>query len=305
MTPVVELNSLVVPDAPICYGILMPGDDTPGGVLVIKVRDYDHHSIEVDRLMRAAPAVEAPFRRSRLKAGDILMSIRGTTGVVAIVPTALDGANITQDTARIRTAGEERDYLYQALQAPQVQRQVRLHTVGQAVKGINIASVRRLAIPWPDQAMRRSITRTLGACDALIRAVNRVVSEKQKFKRGLQQQMLVGRKRCPEFRHRPWRSSALGNHVVQVVRRNVSNLQLVLTASGAQGLVDQRGYFRRRVAGVDLTKYYELRQGEFAYNRSAMIGYPFGATKRLDEHQAGALSTLYLLFCDQRPGPGL
>jgi type I restriction enzyme S subunit len=50
------------------------------------------------------------------------------------------------------------------------------------------------------------------------------------------------------------------------------------------------------VAGKDLSKYYLLKAGEFAYNRSAMIGYPFGATKRLEQHQEGALSTLYLCF---------
>jgi type I restriction enzyme S subunit len=50
------------------------------------------------------------------------------------------------------------------------------------------------------------------------------------------------------------------------------------------------------VAGADLSKYYLLRKGEFAYNRSAMNGYPYGATKRLDEHDEGALSTLYLCF---------
>ena len=71
----------------------------------------------------------------------------------------------------------------------------------------------------------------------------------------------------------------------------------MLSASGEHGLVDQRRYFNKSVAGEDLSRYYLLRRGEFAYNRSAMRGYPFGATKRLDEYEEGALSPLYLCFC--------
>jgi type I restriction enzyme S subunit len=70
----------------------------------------------------------------------------------------------------------------------------------------------------------------------------------------------------------------------------------VLTASGEHGLVDQRRYFNRSVASADLSRYYLLKNGEFAYNRSAMNGYPYGATKRLDALEEGALSTLYLCF---------
>jgi len=55
-------------------------------------------------------------------------------------------------------------------------------------------------------------------------------------------------------------------------------------------------YFNRNVAGADLSKYYLLRNGEFAYNRSALKGYPYGATKRLDAHSEGALSPLYFCF---------
>jgi type I restriction enzyme S subunit len=61
-------------------------------------------------------------------------------------------------------------------------------------------------------------------------------------------------------------------------------------------LVDQREFFNRRVAASNIDHYYHLKKGEFAYNRSAMNGYPFGAIKRLDAHEEGALSTLYICF---------
>ena len=69
-----------------------------------------------------------------------------------------------------------------------------------------------------------------------------------------------------------------------------------LTISAQDGLVDQRKYFNRQVASRDMSNYYLIKKGEFAYNKSYSEGYPFGAVKRLDYYDIGALSTLYILF---------
>jgi len=45
--------------------------------------------------------MDEAYRRSRVTTGDLLFSIRGTVGRMAFVPQELDGANITQDTARV------------------------------------------------------------------------------------------------------------------------------------------------------------------------------------------------------------
>ena len=296
MITTVELGALVASETPICYGILMPGAHTQGGVPVIKVRDFDTGGIDVNRLLHAEPRLEAPFRRSRLEPGDILLSIRGTTGAVATVPPELAGANITQDTARIRVAETERAYLYQALQAPAVQRQIRLHTIGQAVKGINIGAVRRLAIPWPPKRRRDLIGRILSACDAQSRVMGRLLDAKRIFKRGLMRSLVEGEKRFAKFDNGPWACEALSTLVEPVSRRNTSRVEIVLSATGERGLVNQRSYFKRSVAGDNISNYYLLKRGEFAYNRSSMKGYPFGATKRLDDYAEGVLSTLYTCF---------
>jgi type I restriction enzyme S subunit len=86
----------------------------------------------------------------------------------------------------------------------------------------------------------------------------------------------------------------------EIKRRNGDATTQVLTASGQYGMVDQLPFFNRSVAGRSLEDYYLLRKGEFAYNRSLMNGYPFGAIKRLDRYECGALSTLYLCFALDR-----
>ena len=60
--------------------------------------------------------------------------------------------------------------------------------------------------------------------------------------------------------------------------------------------MDQISYFNKTVASKDMSGYYLLKNGEYAYNKSYSAGYDFGSVKRLDRYDMGALSTLYICF---------
>jgi len=131
------LDSCVRKDGPICYGILMPGSGYDNGVPVIKVKDIVGGKILQNNLLLTDPKTDSQYKRSKLRESDLLITIRGTTGRVAIVPPELEGANITQDTARIRLKEEHSNlYFYFLLQSKHVQDQVLLHTLGQAVGNV-------------------------------------------------------------------------------------------------------------------------------------------------------------------------
>ncbi|MFG3504074.1 restriction endonuclease subunit S [Streptomyces sp. NPDC047821] len=70
----------------------------------------------------------------------------------------------------------------------------------------------------------------------------------------------------------------------------------MLTISAAHGLVSQREFFNRPVAGADLSQYYLLRAGDFAYNRSHSDGWPAGVVRTLDRYDSGVVSPLYICF---------
>ena len=93
-----------------------------------------------------------------------------------------------------------------------------------------------------------------------------------------------------------WEQRKLCQITTRVTRKNGGQSDLPLTISAQDGLVDQRKYFNRQVASRDMSNYYLIKKGEFAYNKSYSEGYPFGAVKRLDYYDIGALSTLYILF---------
>ena len=102
--------------------------------------------------------------------------------------------------------------------------------------------------------------------------------------------------RFPGF-DEPWRVERLSDFADRVTRKNSKNeADLPLTISSKDGLVDQVSYFNKTVASKDMSGYYLLKNGEFAYNKSYSVGYDFGSIKRLDRYPMGALSTLYICF---------
>ena len=106
--------------------------------------------------------------------------------------------------------------------------------------------------------------------------------------------------RFPGF-DEPWKAEMLSDFSERVTRKNTKNeTNLPLTISSKDGLVDQISYFNKMVASKDISSYYLLKEGEYAYNKSYSVGYDFGSIKRLDRYPMGALSTLYICFALKR-----
>ena len=106
--------------------------------------------------------------------------------------------------------------------------------------------------------------------------------------------------RFPGF-DEPWKAEMLSDFSERVTRKNTKNeTNLPLTISSKDGLVDQISYFNKMVASKDISSYYLLNEGEYAYNKSYSVGYDFGSIKRLDRYPMGALSTLYICFALKR-----
>ena len=89
----------------------------------------------------------------------------------------------------------------------------------------------------------------------------------------------------------------MGKIVERVTRKNQDLVsELPLTISAQYGLIDQNEFFDKRVASKDVSGYYLIYNGEFAYNKSTSSDAPWGAIKRLDRYENGVLSTLYIVF---------
>ena len=93
-----------------------------------------------------------------------------------------------------------------------------------------------------------------------------------------------------------WEETRFKKMFSRVTRKNRENNDNVLTISAQYGLINQRDFFNKDIASDDKSNYFLLENGEFAYNKSYSNGYPFGALKRLDMHDKGIVSPLYICF---------
>ena len=108
--------------------------------------------------------------------------------------------------------------------------------------------------------------------------------------------MNVPKLRFKEFNDE-WSYQSLSKYVNRITTKNKNNeSNLVLTISAQYGLVDQTNFFNRSVSSSNLTGYYLLNNGDFAYNKSYSNGYPWGAVKRLNKYNQGVVSSLYICF---------
>lgn len=156
------LMRLTDPARPIMYGIVLPGPNVPEGIPVVKGGDVTSGRLAAAALNKTTLEIEAPYARARLRPGDVLLTIRGHYGDVAVVPDELKDANITQDVARISPRpGIDPTWLSYALRAHPISQLIWNQASGAAVKGVNIRDVKRYKVPTPPLAEQQRLAREL------------------------------------------------------------------------------------------------------------------------------------------------
>lgn len=112
-----------------------------------------------------------------------------------------------------------------------------------------------------------------------------------------QAKKIVPALRFPEFQgSNEWEESPFEKVFIRLTGKNKDNNLNVLTISAQLGLVSQLEYFNKKVSAKDVSGYYLLHRGDFAYNKSYSKGYPMGAIKPLKKYDKGVVSTLYICF---------
>jgi len=165
-----RLNHLRDPSIPIAYGIVLPGPNQETGVPIIKGGDCKPENLDPAELSKTTPEIAEKFQRSRLQAGELVYEIRGSVGRVIKVPPELDGANLTQDTARISPRENvNSDWLIYALQSEVFRQQMDLHTRGATIQGVNLFDLRRGILPVPPWDEQYQIAQHLDKVEEQIR----------------------------------------------------------------------------------------------------------------------------------------
>ena len=194
----------------ISYGIVQAGPHVDDGIPYIKSSDLTPQ-INLDELQRTSHAIHKKYVRSSVVAGDIVFSLRGDIGAVAIVPTTIKVANLTQGTARI-AANESVDtnFLYQLFKSNILKKAVLRVCKGSTFQEISLKDLRKIKVTLPDTVEQNRIAEILGTWDQAITVTEALIAQSEAQKKALMQQLLTGKRRLPGFEGK-WREMKLGD----------------------------------------------------------------------------------------------
>ena len=186
----------------IMYGIVLPGPHFEGGVPIVKAGSVAPGRLRLDKMKRTDPDIEAGYVRSRLETGDIVYAIRGSIGGAEMIPAELDGANLTQDAARIAPAdGVHGPWLLYAVKSKPLFAQLEEGALGTAVKGINIRDIKRGKVPVPpfeeQLAIAAHLDRETDRLRQLAAKVKESIERLREYRAALITAAVTGRVRVP------------------------------------------------------------------------------------------------------------
>ena len=187
--PQVQLKDIVHEDCPISYGIVQPGDDIENGVPIVRPIDMtDSHIIEKNALKRTTRQISDSYSRTILRGDEILVCVRGTTGLIALAD-GLKDCNVTRGITPLYFKPEyNRDYIYRAFLGEKIQKYIQDNTIGSTLKGINMSKLRELPICMPTKDIQeqyvlianqadKSISELRKSVDAIDKVIKSLINE--------------------------------------------------------------------------------------------------------------------------------
>ncbi len=191
---IMRLKRLRKKHVPIVYGIVQPGPDQDEGVPYIKGGQCEPEKLDPELLSKTTPEIAQKYERSRLREGELVYEIRGSVGRVVQVPSELEGANLTQDTARISPREDiNTEWLLYALRSEPFFKQMEVNRRGATVEGVNLFDLRRGLLPVPPEDEQEEIASYLSEInekisevkDEVKRSVDRLEEEQQTLTRAV------------------------------------------------------------------------------------------------------------------------
>ena len=161
----VPLESLAV-EGSVTYGVVQPGQAVADGVPMVRVNNFRGFGLDTSDVLRISADVEAKYARTRLRADDVLVTVVGTVGQVAVVPHWLAGWNVARAVAVIRPRDARLTrWIALALRAPESQRALGVAANTTVQTTINLKDLRKLPVPLPEPNEREAIELLLGSLD--------------------------------------------------------------------------------------------------------------------------------------------
>ena len=181
-------------------------------------------------------------------------------------------------------------------------KQIRRIAQGTKVFSFSVRIFDEVYIGIPSKEEQTKIAKLLTAIDKRIATQNKIIEDLKKLKSAIIEKLFCSPKdKQPEVRlhgfSENWQIIRLSEICHRIRCKNTEEqCKRVLTIAAQYGLVSQEEFFNKNVASENLSGYYLLQNGDFAYNKSYSGDYVWGTVKRLDNYEQGVLSPLYICF---------
>ena len=165
--------------------------DTPTPFPYIRVTDFVNGTIATDDIKYVLPEHQAKIARYTISKDDIYISIAGTLGIVGMVPAKLDGAQLTENAAKIGVHSDSpvtKEYLARVLQSEVGQSQISVKKgVGGGVPKLALFRIGEILVPLPPLNEQQRIAEILLTWDRAIETTEALLAAARTQKRALMQ----------------------------------------------------------------------------------------------------------------------
>ena len=236
------------------------------------------------------------YKNYSLKENDILLSIVGTIGRVAVMPYMEDIA--FQRSVAILRFDLNSQYIYQYMNTNIFQNQLLRNQVVSAQPGIYLNDIKKLDINIPSNKEQEKIASFLSLVDKKISLQGEKVEMLKEYKKGMMQKIFIRELRFKDDCGRDypkWEEKKLGSIIKIKSNRNKNKeIDLVLSVSNTKGFIRQSDQFEdREVASSDTSNYKIVKKGDFAFNPARIN---VGSIARLKLYDEGIISPMYICF---------
>ena len=177
-----ELIETVIPECKISYGIVQPGEHVEDGVPIVRPVDMVQTFISKDGLKKTTKEISNSYNRTILTGKELLICVRGTTGVVSLVDESLKGANVTRGIAPLLFSMDvERWFMYYQIKTPSVRGVISSLTRGIALKQINMSDLRKIQIILPPLPLQQSFAHKIEQIERQKAAIQKTITDLETF----------------------------------------------------------------------------------------------------------------------------
>ena len=173
-----ELIETVIPECKISYGIVQPGEHVEDGVPIVRPVDMLQTFISKDGLKKTTKEISNSYNRTILTGKELLICVRGTTGVVSLVDESLKGANVTRGIAPLLFSMDvERWFMYYQIKTPSVRGVISSLTRGIALKQINMSDLRKIQVILPPLPLQHSFAQKIEQIEQQKAAIQKTITD--------------------------------------------------------------------------------------------------------------------------------